>query len=1081
MGTQSMAAFNGGIVKRMMDEAAKNGGIPTFEEFMQMRMAEGAAAGRGGESVEKVLAYHVGHDFALVPGKAGMSLTFKENKGNIFESACPKELEGMLREYDGVFAGCNEASGTIRLDTGEKVITVRILDDTVHSASIVTGEDESVDILPGDGLYMTVLEKEGVCVAVTVMRDTEKVYFEQIKSLYGRVCAIRRFYTEFRDQKSKIDHIYERTGGIKYPRYESSEDDIPDKKIDQQLMYAMIKETLSADNQRTTEALFADPMAYKHKTDMKLNYLSRISPIGPGRKKVDTHALMDLLNKRFYGMEKVKRQILDVLISNEQAGVRGFNMMLVGPAGVGKTSVVQTIAEHLNIPCEVIPMNAMGCPLELEGIDSGYDSADAGRITRIFAGNRTSEMALVLDEIDKMSRETKEGDPMNVLYRMLTGDHEDKFLSCRISTENTIFIATANSIKNIPEPIMNRFNAVIFMDGYTVEDKMHIAREHTIPSILAKFGLDDDDISFEDKAVLRIITDYCGDSGARDLEHNIDMIVRRLIATDAIMPGRVVMECDVIGILEDAVPRTPGIEFNKHRGEYSADVAEKITECLEELKAASNLPTDSDSAQRQRQSLDYLMACRNEKRSFADDFDPRLFAERLHRDLYGMDKVIKEATVFYHAVANTGGKMMLNLLLIGGYGTGKTEISRNIALAMGYDFVKIPLNGLNDARELRGFATSYAGSEPGRIIKGVREAGSLNTVFLLDEIDKLRPELSTVLIDLLDRSFYDSFLQVAVDFRNSIFIATANDPAGVPPVLRDRFITVDVEGYSRDEKSRIVSDYLIPKLEKSYAASAVTVSIEPEAKSYLLETYCPSFGVRDAEKAMQQIVGGKLVEQFGQRDANRVVISKRDVTRFMGEEPAPRGNFPGHDNTAGITKALAVNGGNRGSAFAIETVLTDGDESLEITGLPKETAIDSVKVAVTCIRKMDPQLLAGKRIHVHFGEGAVPKDGPSAGVALFMSIYSAATGIQIMDVSPYDVAFTGEISLTGGVFAVGGVPEKIQGAVDSGCRRVFIPKQNYDRMDHKKLAASACEIVPVSDIRQVIDEFQNYHRKRGIT
>ena len=200
----------------------------------------------------------------------------------------------------------------------------------------------------------------------------------------------------------------------------------------------------------------------------------------------------------------------------------------------------------------------------------------------------------------------------------------------------------------------------------------------------------------------------------------------------------------------------------------------------------------------------------------------------------------------------------------------------------------------------------------------------------------------------------------------------------------------------------------------------------------------------------------------------QVLISRADVSKYLGAEPIPRGNFPENQSLPGVSKALAVNNGNTGSAFAIETVLLDGAEMLEVTGLPRESAADSVKIAVTCVKKMYPALLNDKQIHVHFGEGSVPKDGPSAGIALFMSLFSAAVDKPLMDKKPYDIAYTGELSLTGGVFAVGGIFEKIQAACDSGCCKVFIPMQNYERLDKEKLKEFACEVIPVSHISQVV-------------
>ena len=1074
---------------------AKGKPVPTFDEFLDIKNQEAADKRKtgiissmplpveeedSGKTCDRSWKWKIDgtvakcmdivrNGFDLEAGKIMKGLTVKENKGNVFETPAPKELDGMIREICCTYLRFDKSKGIILVESEGATISILPTPDTVYSNSIV-GPEGNDPIDAGDRLYVIAVgyDNSWLFVAAAIIRLEEKAMFEQIKSLYGRTSAIRRLYSRFKEEPGKIEYIFDQVDGILYPRYESSEDHIFTNKTDQMLKYALTKETLSQDAQRTIETLFGNNAPSKYKTELKLRYLSRINPSYSGRRKVDAAELRKLLDGRFYKMDRVKKQIVDVLVSNERAGKRGFNILLVGSPGVGKTSVMKVIAEAVNIPYEVIPLNGLSCPLELEGIDSGYDGSDAGRLTKVYEAYGTSEMVVGFDELDKMCRESKEGDPMNVLYRMLTGDHEDKFLACRLSTENTIFIATANDISNIPAPIMNRFNSVIFMDDYSAEDKLVIAKEHIIPRTLENFDLSGSKVGFEDDALRLVISDYCEDGGARDLEHDIDMIVRRILSCYDPDDDVCIKADDVKRILDEIVPETPGIFFNKHHDEYPDEVAKEIKKCLEKTKGSVNMAADRFADENIRRRQEYLLACRNEKRTFTDDFDPKRFSDILHEKLYGMDKVIKEATVFYHTLSIRGHIMNSNLALCGSYGIGKTEISKNVAEAIGYNFVSISLNGISDMKEIRGFSSTYVGSEPGRIIKGIREAGSLNTVFQLDEIDKMKPELAVAILDLLDRRFYDNFLGVTIDLSNSIFIATANEWGNVPAVLRDRFIVVNVDGYTRDEKSQIVTDYVIPKLEKNYAASGVTVSIEPDAKSYLLEVYCPSFGVRDAEKAMQQIVGGKLVEQYGKEGCNHVSIDREDISRLMGNEPVPGGNFPECGDIRGITKALAVSGTNRGSAFAIETVLLDGEESLEITGLPKESAIDSVKVAITCIRKMDPTLLANKKVHVHFGEGAVPKDGPSAGVALFMSIYSAATGLEIKDKEPYDIAFTGEISLTGGIFAVGGVMEKVQAACDSGCARVFIPAQNYSRLDPEKLDSFACSVVPVSDIRQVI-------------
>lgn len=237
---------------------------------------------------------------------------------------------------------------------------------------------------------------------------------------------------------------------------------------------------------------------------------------------------------------------------------------------------------------------------------------------------------------------------------------------------------------------------------------------------------------------------------------------------------------------------------------------------------------------------------------------------------------------------------------------------------------------------------------------------------------------------------------------------------------------------------------------------------------YLLKTYASTFGVRDAEMAIQRICSGKLVDQTGEENWMKIAISIDDVRKYLGEEPIPRGNFPS-EAVSGVSKALAVSD-NKGSTFAIETRLLEGEETLEITGLPKEMAVDSVRVAVTCIKEMYPNILDRKHIHVHFGEGSVQKDGPSAGVALFMSILSAALNKPIINENPYDISYTGELSLSGGIFAVGSIFQKIQAACDSGCSKVYIPEQNYERLDKDKIGKYNCEVVPVANISEIVED-----------
>lgn len=627
---------------------------------------------------------HVRNDFNQNGGFIISGASVVENKGNIYETPIPEELEGKLCELEGSYNGYNHETKTISIINQGHKYTILTINETIYSNTIIESKDKMIPITITDKIYVIAISSKvsDIYVAITIIRQNEKEMFDQIKSLYGRVLAIKKLYIKYRGLPDKLKYIYDRIDSPRYERYESTNDFISDSKDEQMLIYALTKETYRPEAQRAIEMYFRDPAALKNKSKHKLDLITCISPQYATRKPVDRNRLRKMLDDRFYKLEKVKQQIIDVLVSNEYAGKRGFNMLLVGSPGVGKTSIMETIAESVNLPCEIIPLNGLSCPLELEGTDSSYEGSDAGRLIHAFAAYGTSEMLIGFDEIDKMCRNSKEGDPMNVLYRMLAGFHEDKFLDCPVSTENTIFIATANSVRNIPYPIMNRFNSVIYIEDYTTDDKMRIAIDYIIPLIIKKYNLTKEKIRFTDSAVKLIITDYCEDGGARDLEHNIDMIIRRIISIGKANEHVTIKHADVKRILDDLVPETSGIIFNKHRDEYSKDVALEIRKCIDETKVSANSIDDQFAIDKMHQKLDYLLACKSKSDKFSDDFDPVKFSDKLHENLFGMDDVIKEATVFYHTLCLQGQIMNSNLALCGGYGIGKSEIVKNIASAI---------------------------------------------------------------------------------------------------------------------------------------------------------------------------------------------------------------------------------------------------------------------------------------------------------------------------------------------------------------------------------------------------------------
>ncbi len=977
----------------------------------------------------------------------------------------PKDNGKDLVELEGKYIGTGAEPHSATWECGGEAVTVIAVKETKYSRSIA----EKKKIQYAEQLYCIAVQAEGlpIYVPIVIIRAEEKENFMMIKNLFVRVNAIRDFY---KMDEAKQEAVMTRLSLSEDMKCTAAAGVSFDSKHEQMLYYALTKGTYTSDAQHMIEALFREGPASKRKAEQRLKYLLSIGTSKGLSKRNSRLKFEEILDKRFYKMDRPKQLLKDIFASVERAKSKGCRILFVGSPGVGKTSLMKAVAEALGVRFVCIPLNGLSCPHEIEGLDPGFDSADAGAIIRAYSNNGSDEMVIGLDEFDKMNRNSKEGDPMNAFLGVFLGELYDKFLQCTVRTDNTVFIATANSTEDIPETILNRFNAIVYLDDYSFEDKAEIANRYIIPGVLENFSISEKNVQFSKDAVKCIISRYCADDGARDLSHNIEKVVRRVISKGLADTPTKIRTAFVEEVLDDLVEESPALYFSRNRSAYSESVAKEIKKCIDGAKKTLSMDPDRFGTEKLKERMDYLLACRKEESTFYDSFDPNKLYKTLHEDLFGLNNVIKEVTNFFYNVYLRGSGFNTNLALCGGFGIGKTSIVSLIAEAIGYKYVKISLGGVEDVKELRGFPSTYTGSGPGRIMKGIKDAGTTRVLLQLDEIDKLKTEHATALIDLIDREFVDNFLDVSVDLSQTIIIATANEWSNVPAVLRDRFIVVNVDGYTRDEKSKIVSDYVIPKIEKSYSANGVSVTIEEDAKSYLLKTYANSFGVRDVEKALQRICLGKLVDQSGSEDEFRVNIMRSDIRNYLGEEPIPGGNFPSEGAVPGVARALAVSSGNVGSSFAIETVLLDGDEKLEMTGLPKDSAIDSVKIAVTCIRKMYPELLKGKSIHVHFGEGSVPKDGPSAGVALLMSILSAALERPIMSETPYDIAYTGEISLTGGVFAIGGTYEKLQAACDAGCKKVFIPMQNREHLDEEKLKSFPCEIIPVTHISQVVNE-----------
>ncbi len=416
------------------------------------------------------------------------------------------------------------------------------------------------------------------------------------------------------------------------------------------------------------------------------------------------------------------------------------------------------------------------------------------------------------------------------------------------------------------------------------------------------------------------------------------------------------------------------------------------------------------------------------------------------------------------------------LCFAGPPGVGKTALGRSIARAMGREFVRVSLGGVRDEAEIRGHRRTYVGALPGRIIQGLKQAGTSNPVMMLDEIDKLgadfRGDPSAALLEVLDpeqnREFSDHFLNTPFDLSKVLFIATANMLEPIPAPLRDRMEVIRLSGYTPEEKSEIATQFLIPRQVEEHGMEISHINWTKSAVQSLCSEYTYEAGVRNLERQVAAICR-KVARRRAEGDLAEVVINAKSLDKFLGPPPY-RTDHASKQNEVGLVNGLAWTEGG-GEVLSLEANLSHG-RGLVLTGQLGDVMKESGQAALSYVRSILPEIglsdreFSRQQIHVHVPAGATPKDGPSAGVAIATAIASLATGIAVRA----DVAMTGEVTLRGRVLPVGGVREKALAALRSGITTIIIPESNVgDLREIPKELKKRIEFVPVRHMREVFD------------
>jgi ATP-dependent Lon protease len=526
-----------------------------------------------------------------------------------------------------------------------------------------------------------------------------------------------------------------------------------------------------------------------------------------------------------------------------------------------------------------------------------------------------------------------------------------------------------------------------------------------------------------------------------------------------------------LGEGEEGKDEAAELEAKIKKTKLSKEAREKVTAELKKLKTMSPMSAEATVV---RNYLDWMLSIPWKKRTKIRN-DVVAAEKVLEADHYGLEKV-KERIIEYLAVQARSPKVRGAILcLVGPPGVGKTSLGKSIARATGRNFVRMSLGGVRDEAEIRGHRRTYIGSMPGKVIQGMKKAKSSNPLFLLDEVDKLgadwRGDPSSALLEVLDpeqnSTFNDHYLEVDYDLSDVMFVTTANS-LRMPGPLMDRMEIIRIPGYTEDEKVEIAKRHLLAKQSTAHGLKLDEWHISDDAMRDLIRYYTREAGVRNLEREIANLAR-KAVKEIVTKKTKKVAFTRKNLEKYAGVRKFRFGETEAEDMVGVVTGLAWTEVG--GEILTIESVLLPGKGNVKQTGKLGDVMQESVSAALSYVRSrstrfgIKPTVFEKRDIHVHVPEGATPKDGPSAGVAMATSIVSVLTGIPVRR----DIAMTGEITLRGRVLPIGGLKEKLLAALRAGITTVLIPKENEkDLAEIPDNVKKHLKIIPVADVDEVI-------------
>jgi len=515
-------------------------------------------------------------------------------------------------------------------------------------------------------------------------------------------------------------------------------------------------------------------------------------------------------------------------------------------------------------------------------------------------------------------------------------------------------------------------------------------------------------------------------------------------------------------------------ELEKKINQYKLS-KEANEKCTSEIKKLKNMSPMSAEATVIRNYLDWVMSIPwNNPDQISQNI--KKASTILENDHYGLEKV-KERILEYLAVQKRTNKLKGPILcLVGPPGVGKTSLGKSIANSTGRSFIRMSLGGVRDEAEIRGHRKTYIGSMPGRFIQAMKKSKSSNPLILLDEIDKLgsdwRGDPSSALLEVLDpeqnSKFNDHYLELDYDLSDVMFVCTANT-LNIPPALLDRMEVIRIPGYTEKEKNQIAKKYLVPKQIKNHGIKNSEISFNSKVLNSIIRNYTREAGVRNLEKEISKVCR-KTVKKLETTKLKKIKLNEKSLQDLLGIAKF-RSNEIEKKNLIGVTNGLAWTEVG-GEILSVEVILSIGKGKLTITGKLGEVMRESIQAATSYVKSkslslgINPKDFEKYDIHIHVPEGATPKDGPSAGIAIFNSLVSSLTNNKIRR----DVAMTGEITLRGRVLPIGGLKEKIYAASRAGIKKVLIPQENFREVsEFDKEVIKGIKVIPVSEAFSILE------------